>query len=118
MESYSLKELQAYIQQNDSRPKNKQACFLKLIEEVGELSEAIRKGSRLAETGSIKGTIEEELYDVLYYVLALANFYEIDMEEAMRLKEEFIMQKNAKRKLEQEQQRNEDSSGMDGETNE
>jgi len=50
--------------------------------------------------------------------LALANFYEIDMEEAMRLKEEFIKQKNAKRKLAQEQQRNEDSSGMDGETNE
>jgi len=118
MESYSLKELQAYIHQNDSRPKNKQAYFLKLVEEVGELSEAIRKGSRLAETGSIKGTIEEELYDVLYYVLALANFYEIDMEEAMQLKEDFIKQKNAKRKLAQEQQRNEDSSGMDGETNE
>ena len=118
MESYSLKELQAYIHQNDSRPKNKQAYFFKLVEEVGELSEAIRKGSRLAETGSIKGTIEEELYDVLYYVLALANFYEIDMEEAMRLKEEFIKQKNAKRKLAQGQQRNEDSSGMDGETNE
>lgn len=98
MESYSLKELQAYIQQNGSRPKNKQAYFFKLVEEVGELSEAIRKGSRLAETGSIKGTIEEELYDVLYYVLALANYYEIDMEEAMRLKEEFMKQKNAKRK--------------------
>ena len=41
----------------------------------------------------IKGTIEEELSDVLYYVVMIANTYDIDLEECFRLKEEY----NAKR---------------------
>ncbi len=110
VESYSLKEIQAHIKQTEYRPKDKQASFLKLVEEVGELSEAIRKDSRMTETKAIKGTIEEELYDVLYYVLVLANQYGIDMEEAMRLKEEIKQQKMAKRKVEDERKKLEDSS--------
>jgi NTP pyrophosphatase (non-canonical NTP hydrolase) len=35
----------------------------------------------------INETIDEELFDVLYYVLALANVYGIDMNEAVVLKE-------------------------------
>ena len=34
------------------------------------------------------GTIEEELSDVLYYVLMIANTYDIDMETCFRIKEE------------------------------
>jgi len=81
-----LKELQAYIKNKDFKPELKHGYFLKLIEEVGELSESIRKNKRLASTG-LKGSIEEELYDVLYYVIALANVYEIDLEKCMELKE-------------------------------
>jgi NTP pyrophosphatase (non-canonical NTP hydrolase) len=62
--------------------------FLKLAEEVGELAETIRKDLRFKDTGKIKGTIEEELCDVLYYVVALANVYNIDLEENFRLKDE------------------------------
>jgi NTP pyrophosphatase (non-canonical NTP hydrolase) len=93
MEIFTLRSIQDYIKQKDFQPESKQAYFLKLIEEVGELSEAVRKNKRMTETGTIKGTIEEELYDVLYYVLALANLYEIDMEMAMRLKEEINKRK-------------------------
>ena len=50
------------------------------------MSEAIRKDTRL-QGNDIKGTIEEELYDVLYYVLALANVYDINLEECIQLKE-------------------------------
>lgn len=88
MTEMTLKQIQEYIKRTDYTPENKHRYFLKLIEEVGELSEVIRKDARLVQTGTIKGTIEEELYDVLYYVLALANVYEIDLEEALRLKEE------------------------------
>ncbi|MFD1019480.1 MazG nucleotide pyrophosphohydrolase domain-containing protein [Thalassobacillus hwangdonensis] len=87
-ESMSLRELQAYIKDKDYKPDRKHAYFHKLIEEVGELSEVIRKDKRMEKEGSIKGTIEEELYDVLYYIAALANVYEIDLEESFRLKEE------------------------------
>ena len=50
------------------------------------LSEAIRKDTRL-QGNDIKGTIEEELYDVLYHVLALANVYDINLEECIQLNE-------------------------------
>lgn len=68
---------------------------MKLVEEVGELGRILRKNDfrgeklRYFETGKIKETLEEELYDVLYYVLALANVYGIDIEECFRLKEEY-----------------------------
>lgn len=62
--------------------------YLKLVEEVGELAEVIRKDARLEKNeGRIKGTIEEELCDVLYYVAALANVYDIDLESCFEQKD-------------------------------
>lgn len=87
-ESLTLQSLQHMIKSRDHRPELKQAYFLKLVEEVGELSRVVRKDIRLTPGGEIKGTVEEELYDVLYYVTALANVYDIDLEECVRLKEE------------------------------
>lgn len=88
----TIQKLQKYIKDKDYQPELKNAYFLKLVEEVGELSEAIRKDLRM-EGKKIKGTLEEELYDVLYYILALANVYEVDLEECCRLKEELNRQK-------------------------
>ncbi len=88
----SIKKLQDYIKSKDYHPHLKEGYFLKLIEEVGELAEAIRKDARM-ENDNIKGTIEEELYDVLYYVLAIANIYDIDMEESIILKEKINKEK-------------------------
>lgn len=84
----TLKDLQEYIRQTDHRPDHKQDYFYKLVEEVGELSEVIRKDRRMTAGSSIKGTIEEELYDVLYYIVGLANVYDIDLEQCFHLKEE------------------------------
>lgn len=81
-----VSELQKYIKDKDYKPELKEKYFLKLIEEVGELSEVIRKDLRMKD-GQIKGTIEEELYDVLYYICALANVYDIDLETCYPLKE-------------------------------
>jgi len=86
-EKLTLSYLQKYIKEKDFKPNLKHAYFLKLVEEVGELSEVLRKEKRMINS-EIKGTIEEELYDVFYYVLALANVYEVDLEEAFILKEE------------------------------
>ena len=95
--SLTLRKLQKYLYEKYkiSKPedlKNTTRYFYKLIEEVGELSEAIRKNSRMRDE-EIKGTIEEEISDVLYYLAVIANTYDIDMETCFRLKEEF----NAKR---------------------
>lgn len=86
-DNISIKWLQEYIKKKDYNPELKQGYFLKMVEEMGELSEVIRKDRRLCTTGDIKGTIEEELYDVMYYVVALANIYNIDLEECFWLKE-------------------------------
>ncbi|MBM7565551.1 MazG nucleotide pyrophosphohydrolase domain-containing protein [Paenibacillus sacheonensis] len=87
-ENLTLRELQAYIKSTDHNPTLKEHYFYKLIEETGELAEVIRKNRRLEASDTIKGTIEEELYDVLYYVAAIANCYDIDLETCFRLKEE------------------------------
>ena len=89
----TLKELQNYIKEKDYKPELKNAYFQKLIEEVGELAEVLRKDVRLEQQGTIKGTIEEELYDVLYYVIGLANIHGIDLEQCFYLKEELNKEK-------------------------
>lgn len=84
----TLSYLQQYIRTKDHHPEALDGYFLKLIEETGELSRAIRKGLRPAADGQIKETIEEELWDVLYYVLAIANCYGIEIETVIPTKEE------------------------------
>lgn len=65
----TIRKMQKYLKEKYRLTKplemnNTQRYFLKLIEEVGELS------------------------DVLYYVLVIANTYDIDLEECFRMKED------------------------------
>ena len=62
--------------------------FLKLSEEVGELSQAIRKNLKAESIDKIQGTIDEELWDVIYYAIAIANIYDIDLEAVIKKKAE------------------------------
>lgn len=86
-ENLTIKYLQEYIKQKDYNPELLKDYFLKLAEEVGELSRALRKGKRANDENSIKGSIEEELWDVIYYTLAIANCYDIDLEKWIPVKE-------------------------------
>ena len=71
----------------DRKKENSQRLILKLIEEFGELAENIRKNVRY-DGKNIKGTIEEEIFDVFYYIIAIANDYEIDLEKIFYIKDE------------------------------
>lgn len=82
----TVKYLQNYIRAKDNHPELKKDYFLKLSEEVGELAKAMRKDLRPKESG-IKETIDEELWDVIYYALAIANCYDIDVEQVIAEKE-------------------------------
>lgn len=94
----TLIDLQRFIKNKDFNLDFKHEYFLKLVEEMGELADVMRKDRRFGrDSETIKGTIEEELYDVLYYVLALANVYGIDIEESCLLKEEFNRLRKDKR---------------------
>lgn len=84
----SVKYLQEYIKAKDYKPELKKEYFLKLSEEVGELAKAIRKDILFKDNSDIKGTIDEEIWDVIYYALAIANCYDVDVESTIKLKEE------------------------------
>jgi NTP pyrophosphatase (non-canonical NTP hydrolase) len=75
--------------QKSNKRKHKRKYFLKLIEEVGELAEMINSDQRWesSKARDLKNTMEEELADVLYYVAALANVYEVDLEKSFTKKE-------------------------------
>lgn len=65
-----------------------QKCLL-MGEEVGELFKAIRKAENIStDKNSDTFHIAEELADLLIYVCAIANRYDINLEEAFRRKEE------------------------------
>lgn len=93
MNEMTLKELQKAITKIDHKNNAIDKYFYKLTEEVGELAKVIRKDKRLVNSETIKDTIEEELYDVLYYVICLANMYEIDLTQCAILKEKLNSEK-------------------------
>ncbi len=82
----TIKYLQNFIRQKDCRPELLKDYFLKLAEEVGELSRAMRKGLKAPNPQEIKGTVDEELWDVIYYAIAIANLYDIDLEQVIKVK--------------------------------
>ena len=84
----TIKYLQNYIKENDYHPELVKDYFLKLSEEVGELSRAIRKGAKADAPNELNETIDEELWDVIYYALAIANIYDIDIEQVIKNKSE------------------------------
>ena len=83
----TIKYLQHFIREKDCNPEYLKDYFLKLCEEVGELANAMRKDLRPSDETQIKGTVEEELWDVMYYLIAIANCYDIDLERVIPMKE-------------------------------
>lgn len=81
--------LQEYLKKKDHNPGHEMDYVLKLFEEVGELSRAIYRDSRAAADDDFRGSVEEELWDVMYYVLCLANLYDVDMEKWIKNKEDY-----------------------------
>jgi len=63
-----------YFKRDVARGKEKTALWL--VEEVGELAEAVRKG----------GNVGEEVADIIAWALSVANLYEIDVEKEVAKK--------------------------------
>ena len=73
-----------------------QKCLM-LGEETGELFKAVRKSENISVDPNSKiGSVSEELVDIFIYLCAIANRYNIHLEDAFRQKEEI----NKKRKWE------------------
>lgn len=98
MKGKSLPELQKfYAQISQERGFDKETAqdtLLLMMEEVGELARAIRKQKGIKTDDKSKiYALEEELADILAYLLHLSNILNIDLEESFWKKEE----KNKKR---------------------
>ena len=91
IEKGSLKDTED-IRSEEEKKENSRRLVLKLIEEFGELAENIRKNLRY-NGENIKGTIEEELFDIFYYIIAIANDYNIDLEEIFHIKDKINKEK-------------------------
>ena len=83
----SIAYLQSYIKSKEYHPELVKDYFLNLAEETGELARAMNKGLRPKAPGEIRSTVDEELWDVIYYTLAIANCYGIDLETVIPRKE-------------------------------
>ena len=96
-----LKDYQDYVKELEFErgfidQSTRDKCLL-LGEEVGELFKAVRKKQQIKiDKNSKVTTIGEELADIFIYLCAIANRFDINLEEAFRLKEEV----NKKRKWE------------------
>jgi len=103
----NLQDLQDYIltvcRKNGWDKADSSEKFMLLSEEVGELAKAIRKYEKIfVEKGGnfsekeLKKSIAYELADILSYLLDIANYYEINLENAFWEKEDI----NSKREWE------------------
>ena len=87
-----LKDIQEYVKKMEEiRGFANQTVLQKSLmlgEEIGELFKAIRKKENIKiDHNSEIGTIDEELADIIIFVCAIANRYDIDLEKAFRDKE-------------------------------
>jgi len=83
----TLKQLKDYVVYTNHYPYSPSQFLLKWMEEAGELGEGWLLNRRM--TGeNIKGTLEEELWDVLYYLIHVAIATQTDLPRAMVLREE------------------------------
>lgn len=90
--SPTLAEVQKYIADTNAfRGHNTELlyCMLMLCEEVGELAKAVRKniGGKV-DAASREAHTDEEAADVLWLLIAVCNNLGIDLEAALRAKEE------------------------------
>lgn len=60
------------------RKRGTEATFLWLMEEVGELAEAVRRKERAG--------LEEEMADCVAWIASLANLLDVDLEKALEKK--------------------------------
>ncbi|WP_462203918.1 MazG nucleotide pyrophosphohydrolase domain-containing protein [Frankia sp. CcWB3] len=89
---FDLTEFQQYVAAMEKergfseRSVTEQALLLG--EEVGELFKAVRKSENLSTaTGSVVGSVDEELADILIFVCAIANRCGINLSDALLRKE-------------------------------
>ncbi len=88
----TLKDVQNYVVELEKErgfSKNTINKEILLGEEVGELFKALRKKVKIKDDHDSEfGSVDEELADIIVHLCAIANRFDIDLENAIRNKEE------------------------------
>lgn len=82
MKELTFYELQNYLALKYKEGRTSTALFMKLVEEIGEVAEALNKlEGRKKNTGNT--SLENELVDVIHYAVAIAGVNNIDLTRAI-----------------------------------
>lgn len=82
MNPITISTLQEYLKTKYDNPQYTNSLFMKLVEEVGEVAEAINKIDGRKEDHGLS-SLSEELVDVIHYAVAIATINDIDLEQVM-----------------------------------
>ena len=92
-----IKRLEAYYSDRDSK-ELEMAMGFKMIEEIGELFEQLLKHKGYQRKDKLNNYNEEELKkefaDVIFTVLIMAKKFNIDIEDAIKIKMDEIKKRN------------------------
>ena len=82
MKNVTIADLQLYLKERYKSPEMTNSLFMKLVEEIGEVAEAInKKDGRKFDDGL--SSLAEELVDVVHYAVAIAGVNDIDLATAI-----------------------------------
>lgn len=92
MSEIKLSEFQAYLADKYGQTTPSTGLFMKLVEEVGEVAEALNQleGRKQATADS---SLAHELADVLHYAVAIASRHDIDLTQAILEKDQIAVEK-------------------------
>lgn len=81
----TIEALEAYLAHRYKGWGNDQGMFMKLVEEMGEVAEALNKkmGRKANDEENIIEHLGVELADMIHYIVAIAALNDIDLERIM-----------------------------------
>ncbi|CAM3724014.1 MazG nucleotide pyrophosphohydrolase domain-containing protein [Erysipelothrix urinaevulpis] len=82
MKPLTITEYQLYLKERYKNPNTTHANFMKLVEEVGEVAEAINMQEGWKKDDG-ESSLAKELADVIHYAIAIAAVNDIDLEEVI-----------------------------------
>lgn len=90
MTEFKLKDFQAYLSDKYQTTTSSTGLFMKLVEEIGEVAEALNQleGRKPAAEDS---SLAHELADVLHYAVAIASVHQIDLSHAILEKDQLAV---------------------------
>lgn len=87
MPTITINQLQSYTRTKYNKKEFTNSLFMKLVEEVGEVAEAINKNDGRKQDDGLS-SLADELADVIHYAVAIATINDIDLEQTILAKDQ------------------------------